>query len=204
MRKTTSLLVGLFALCAHTALSQGTFGYQVGYWELTFHPTNNTGTQAAAAGQSQISLQMWGTEFNRNVTWTQEEITASLQVVDPFGNSWVFDPNGDSASGQTQANYSYSFVIAMTMQTPDGSLRAMSIDATQGHVQSLPPVPALGHAIIHEFGNGAISEETGYWTAEQFVPEPSSAALVMLGVVVWCLRRKVGGSGGNGASAVER
>jgi len=182
--------VWLCVLWARAALSQGTVDYKLGYWELTFHPTNNT--QAGISGQSQISLQVPGTEFDRNMNWTQEEITASLQVEDPFGNRWAFNPNGDVAGGQTQPDYSYSFYVDMMMVTPDGSLRSIIINAIHGHVQSLPPIPASGDVSIREFDDGVISRETGYWTAEQFVPEPSVGSLLLVGALVMVLKKRRG------------
>jgi hypothetical protein len=180
MLKTTSVLLGLCVLCVHTALPQGTFETRW-RWRLTL---------SGAETQCSFSIP-YSYLTDPAVTWDVTQVQ-DFHVVDPIdGNS---NYQLDFTSGVVFPPAFWDFYVGVSdfnigrMMIIGGGPTYASVDISLWGVQQ------------HIYYSGS-----GQWQVQAYdVPEPSPAALAMLGVVTWCLRRKLGGSAANRASVVKR
>jgi hypothetical protein len=189
--KSTILLV---CLCASVAYSQGTMNTQ---WHVE-----------AEGGVTQISFDLPYVYLNWRsfpgglpIIWSLSNITNSLHIVDAYGNSWSYDSPDDSMNGTTSWDGYWNFYFTLanwdTGRVLDVSLHGDPVSSSGG--------VGFGHVHLTQWGQSVLYDEWPSVVVTPYtVPEPSAAALAMLGVGAWCLRRKLGGSAGNRASVVGR
>jgi hypothetical protein len=175
----------LCVLCVHTALSQGTIDTSNIRWRLTLKET-----------PTQCSFTVpYSYLRDTNSTWPIEGIM-DLQVADPIDGHSNY--HLDWANGIVLPGNFWMFSLGLADWNID---RTMIIDG--GPASSVGvTVDLWGVRNLYELNS---SYPGPYWQVQAYdVPEPSSAALAMLGVVGWYLRRKLGGSAANRASVAEQ
>jgi hypothetical protein len=176
MRKTTSLLVGLCVLCVHPALSQGTIDTSNIRWRLTLKE---------ALTQCSFSIP-YSYLTDPNATWSLDGVR-DLQVADPVDGHSNYQL--DWADGIVMGSYFWSFSLGLADWNID---RTLTIDGG-------PPSSVSVHVAL--WGVRDLYDSTeGYWQVQAYdVPEPGTGALVVLGLLTWCLQRKLVGSAASSA-----
>jgi hypothetical protein len=175
MRIITCLLVWL---CANTALSQGTMDMR---WQLTLQ---------GAATQCSFNVP-YDYLTDSNATWSLDGV-ADLRVADPVDGHSNYQL--EWATGIVIGTDFWSFGLGLadwnidrTFTIGGGPASVVDVDVALWGVRDL------------------YRSSEGYWEVRSYaVPEPGTGALVVLGLLTWCLQRKLAGSPASSASVAER
>jgi hypothetical protein len=163
--KQTLLFLTVFLALSTGAWAQGTFTYR-----FDWHGHSNFFHVSFVATEQDLATQ-----------FTSRLFLSSISLTNPAGD--VFGP---SAVSLAEGTYSRGWYLSINF---DDFQRGTQIFVAGG---AMPDVPYYTAGFIHEIpmSTGPSWLEEGYWTMTQQIPEPSVAALGVVGTAVFLVRRK--------------
>jgi hypothetical protein len=162
------LSIGLFSIQA--TFAQGTY-------QFTCHGDSNF---------FQASFEVTGAEMQPGAVWNSALFYNSIAIISPSGVTYHYDDPSDSIAGGCYANGTGWWFGGVLIDFTHGT----EVSAGgQGYFG------VTGDGLIHEkpFSGADLWFDPGHWTYLN-VPEPSTAALLIIPAIGWAVKRRRDGS----------